>query len=49
MLVRHEPTEVDFAADAGLVEHRAERVNTSASLQAGEAGWNSRSFTVREE
>ena len=42
MLTRQVSHEVDFAADAGLVEHWSQRVNTCAPLHAGEAGWNNK-------
>jgi hypothetical protein len=40
MLGSNVSNEIDFAADADLVEYRSERVNASATLHPGEAGWN---------
>jgi hypothetical protein len=40
VLDRQVSHEVDFAADASLVEHRPERINARASLHLREAGRN---------
>jgi hypothetical protein len=42
MLAGQVSNEVDFAADAHLVEDRSKRVDASAPLHAGEVGRNSK-------